>query len=263
MCKETSISLIIIACGKSKIWDKHPDIGPTAARDAYTGSYFRANRRYAEAQGCDWMILSAKYGLIRSDFVIPGSYNVTFKDPSTHPVTAENMQAQVFKYQLAKYLIIVILGGQEYIEIAERALGWLDVRFETPFAGMSMGEQIAAIDQKLGETGGIQPCQPAVAVSGQPRKLSIDMMDSGPTGPPGPEAFRRALNTVSASSTGSHVDVTSGALHRAIGGYPGAHHAMPTCCVVMLAAVHDGDEILSMPPKGRGATLTIRYKLLR
>ncbi len=255
--------LVIIGCGKGKIWDKYPDAGPTMAKDAYTGSYFRANRRYAEAQGCDWMILSAKYGLIEPDFIIPGPYNVTFKDPSTHPVTAEGMQTQVFKHQLARYLIIVILGGREYIEITERTLGWLDVRFETPFAGMSMGEQIAAINRKLGGVEGVQPSQPAVAVSERPRRPSMDTMESGAVGRPDAEAFRRALNAVFATSVGSYVDVTSGALHRAIGGYPGTHHAMPTCCDVMLAAMHDGDTILSMPPKGRGAKLTIRYKLPR
>lgn len=257
------MKLVIIACGKSKIWDKYPDAGPTAAKDAYTGSYFRANRRYAEAQGCDWMILSAKYGLIEPDFIIPGLYDVTFKDSATHPVTDEDLQKQVSKYQLARYVIIVILGGREYVEIAERVLGWLDARFETPFAGMSMGEQIAAIDRKLGGMEGLEPGQPAVAASERPRRPSMDTMEAGAVGRPDAEAFRRALNTVFATSLGSYVDVTSGVLHRAIGGYPGAHHAMPTCCVVMLAAVHDGDEILSMPPKGRGATLTIRYKLLR
>ena len=257
------MKLVIIACGKSKIWAKHPDAGPTAAKDAYTGSYFRANRRYAEAQGCDWMILSGKYGLIDPDFIIPGPYNVTFKDPSTHPVTAEYIQTQVFKHQLARYSIIVILGGREYIEITERAFGGLDIRFETPFAGMSMGEQIVAINRELGKSDAVQPCQLSAAVSRQPRRPSMDMIESGAAGRPDAETFRRALNAVFATSVGSYVDVTSGVLHRALGGYPGAHHAMPTCCNVMMAAMHDGDTILSMPPKGRGATLTIRYRLPR
>jgi len=103
LAEEDTYEACYHCCGKSKIWAKHPDAGPTAAKDAYTGSYFRANRRYAEAQGCDWMILSGKYGLIEPDFIIPGPYNVTFKDLSTHPVTAEYIQTQVFKYQLARY----------------------------------------------------------------------------------------------------------------------------------------------------------------
>lgn len=59
------------------------------------------------------------------------------------------------------------------------------------------------------------------------------------------------------------VDVTSGDVHRAVGGYPGANHKMPVCCDVMYAESGKGDVILSAPPKGKGATLTIHYRLPR
>jgi hypothetical protein len=38
---------------------------------------------------------------------------------------------------------------------------------------------------------------------------------------------------------------------------------MPVCCAVMHAARRPGDEILSSPPSGRGASLLIRYRLPR
>lgn len=60
-----------------------------------------------------------------------------------------------------------------------------------------------------------------------------------------------------------HVDVTSGDLHRAVGGYPGSGHRMPSCCDVMHNEMQAHDEILSAPPSGKGATLTIRYRLPR
>jgi len=35
--------LVIVSCGRGKIWSRRPDQGPIAARDAYTGSPFKVN----------------------------------------------------------------------------------------------------------------------------------------------------------------------------------------------------------------------------
>jgi hypothetical protein len=59
------------------------------------------------------------------------------------------------------------------------------------------------------------------------------------------------------------VRLNSGDLHRELGGYPGTKHAMPTCCIVMHEATKQGDTVISSPPSGRGATLTIEYRLPR
>lgn len=58
-----------------------------------------------------------------------------------------------------------------------------------------------------------------------------------------------------------YIDITSGDLHRKIGGYPGKNHNMPSCCNVMKSLMKEDDEILYAPPSGKGATLTIRYFL--
>ncbi len=60
-----------------------------------------------------------------------------------------------------------------------------------------------------------------------------------------------------------YVDIVSGDLHREVGGYPGPDHRMPVCCSVMQRHVRPGDHIVDAPPKGKGATLTIRYRLPR
>lgn len=39
--------LVIVPCGRAKIWSKHPEAGPTAAADAYIGGRFTVNREYA------------------------------------------------------------------------------------------------------------------------------------------------------------------------------------------------------------------------
>lgn len=58
-----------------------------------------------------------------------------------------------------------------------------------------------------------------------------------------------------------YLDITSGDLHRKVGGYPGRNHSMPTCCNVMRSLMKPNDEVLQSPLKGKGATLTIRYYL--
>ena len=58
--------------------------------------------------------------------------------------------------------------------------------------------------------------------------------------------------------------VRSGGLHRAVGGYSGPDHRMPVCCNAMYAEMVEGvDEVLSAPPSGLGATVTIDYRLPR
>jgi hypothetical protein len=60
-----------------------------------------------------------------------------------------------------------------------------------------------------------------------------------------------------------HIEVNSGQLHRDVGDYPGPDHRMPICCSVMESEMRAGDVIVAAPPKGKGASLTIRYALPR
>jgi 5-methylcytosine-specific restriction protein A len=57
--------------------------------------------------------------------------------------------------------------------------------------------------------------------------------------------------------------IKSGDLHRLVGGYPGTDHRMPLCCTVMRENMMGGDEVLSEPPRGTGATLIIQYRFPR
>ena len=71
----------------------------------------------------------------------------------------------------------------------------------------------------------------------------------------------RGLMRGAQTASASFVDINSGQVHRAVGGYPGPNHHLPVCCQVMKADIRTGDEVL--PPNGQGASLTIRYKLPR
>jgi hypothetical protein len=83
---------------------------------------------------------------------------------------------------------------------------------------------------------------------------------------PSIDEFRSALRSQfrDAESRGAtFIEINSGQLHRKLGGYPSTRHQMPSCCEVMYGEQVAGDEVLSRPPKGKGASLTIRYRLPR
>ena len=136
--------LVIVPCGKAKIWDRHPEAGPTPARDAYIGSPFIVNRRYAERFASRWVILSAKYGFIDPGFVMPGPYDVTFKRRGAELIGAASLRAQVAELVLAVFPTVVVLGGKEYRQAAEQAFAGIQTRLRFPFAGLSPGRAMRA-----------------------------------------------------------------------------------------------------------------------
>jgi hypothetical protein len=108
--RSSPFRLVIVPCGRAKIWDRHPDAGPTAAAHAYTGAPFTVNRQYAEQAGGDWMILSAKYGFLRPTCVIPGPYETTFKRRGTNPIGLGPLRDQVAQLGLDRYSEVIGLG---------------------------------------------------------------------------------------------------------------------------------------------------------
>jgi hypothetical protein len=82
-----------------------------------------------------------------------------------------------------------------------------------------------------------------------------------------PQDFWRELDYLLREATENHqpfVDIDAGQLHRRVGGYPDPKkHRMPICCRVMREEMQEGDVVLGEPPKGAGASLTIRYHLPR
>jgi hypothetical protein len=131
-------SLVIIPCGKRKIWEKHPKTGPTQAQLAYTGSPFSLNKTYAKKFGEAWVILSAKYGFMEPTFSIPGNYNVTFNDKDTGPISSAELSQQVRQRQLDGYTVVIGLGGNEYQRAIEEAFANTPVQLKFPFSGFDM-----------------------------------------------------------------------------------------------------------------------------
>lgn len=133
-------TLVVVPCGKSKIWKKNPRAGPKNAENVYTGSPFKVNREYAETFSDKWVILSAKYGFIDNDFIIAGDYNVTFNDPKTNPISASTLKRQA-QNRFFEYNCIVALGGKTYAARAQEQKLTLDKEVTSHSAG-SIGDRI-------------------------------------------------------------------------------------------------------------------------
>jgi hypothetical protein len=113
--------LVVVPCGQAKIWKKEPTHGPAKAKDAYIGPPFRVNRTFAERFADKWIILSARYGFIDPDFIIPEDYDVTFTKPSTNPITVDDVKKQLKDMKdLHGYDAVIALGGQDYTDIVKQ-----------------------------------------------------------------------------------------------------------------------------------------------
>ena len=76
---------------------------------------------------------------------------------------------------------------------------------------------------------------------------------------PTADDFREFIIQTIHTNLCDRVELTSGDIHRALGGYPGRNHRMNTCCTVMYQLMAGDDKVIAAPPSGKGATVTIRY----
>ena len=141
--------LVIVPCGQKKIWDRFPNMGPTAARNAYIGPPFGINKSYAERFGEAWIILSAKFGFIDPGFEISEQYNITFQKKRTGPVETAQLQEQVHADQLSRFAMIIGLGGKAYRQAMERAFAETAPRLCFPFSGLPIGKAMQATKQAI------------------------------------------------------------------------------------------------------------------
>lgn len=91
-------------------------------------------------------------------------------------------------------------------------------------------------------------------------------MTTAAQAPPRAKDFRSALHKLlnDAEAMGlPSVDIIARQLHQFVGGYPSEKNRMPACCSVMMREMCEGDQVISAPPSGKGASLVIRYQLPR
>ncbi|MGA4104384.1 DUF6884 domain-containing protein [Ralstonia nicotianae] len=111
------------------------------AKDFYISEWFVRARAYVERSGCPWFILSAKFGLIRSELVIE-PYEFTLNNM----VIAER-RAWVTRVQLPMERSLsagrrcAVLAGHRYREVL---MDFLVQRYTTdvPMRGLAIGKQL-------------------------------------------------------------------------------------------------------------------------
>jgi hypothetical protein len=123
---------------------------PAPAKDLYQSDWFIKARRYVEAIGCPWFILSAKHGLISPDEVIP-PYEQTL---NTMGVSERRNWAHTVEKQMDQQMQdatkIVILAGQRYREFLMDYLCRRADTVDVPMAGLRIGEQLGWLGSHVG-----------------------------------------------------------------------------------------------------------------
>lgn len=145
--KEDTMSqkvLVIVPCGQLKIWKKEPNHGPAKARNTYIGAPFKVNRAFAEKFADKWIVLSAKYGFIDPEFIIPKDYNVTFKKPSTNPINMSDLLKQLKQKNLDSYDVVIALGGEDYSTIVKKVFRKAS-KVIAPTEGLPMGKAMGCV----------------------------------------------------------------------------------------------------------------------
>lgn len=141
--------LVIVPCGKAKVWDTRPERLAVAAQEAYTGAPFTVNIGYAKHFAQEWRVLSAKYGFLAPDQPIT-RYNVTFKDTrSPDRIMVAALRRQITQQGLDRFPLVVGLGGSDYRAVIAEAFAPISTQLIFPFAGLPIGMAMAAVKKAI------------------------------------------------------------------------------------------------------------------
>lgn len=123
---------------------------PGPAKDLYQSDWFTKARRYVEAIGSPWFILSARHGLIGPDDVI-SPYEQTL---NTMGVSARRAWADMVRDQMGKRMPnashIVVLAGGRYREFLMNYLRRRSDAVDVPMLGLRGGEQSVWLGNHVG-----------------------------------------------------------------------------------------------------------------
>lgn len=118
------------------------------AKDIYISDWFRKARQYAEASGCRWFVLSAKYGLVKPDQMI-APYNQTLNKMSV--LERREWASKVFEeltLVVPEMPHVIILAGNRYREFLIRHLTDHGVLVSVPMKGLGIGKQLSWLKKK-------------------------------------------------------------------------------------------------------------------
>lgn len=142
-----SNALCIVSCGKEKIWNRYPNLGPVPAEKAYTGTFTRLLIEYAKKfHSNSWVILSAKYGFLHPWELIE-NYDITFNELKITDELIQKLRKQAELKGLLKYNKVLVLGGRKYCEVCEKV--FFDKQVYTPLKGLGLFKAIQLIKNAI------------------------------------------------------------------------------------------------------------------
>ena len=131
--------IVLISCAKTQ--HKHRGL----ARDHYTSPLFQKARRYAEAKGALWFILSPKYGLLDPHRPIQW-YDVDVTDFSTEEkrqLSRKFVDSLLHRVRSVQGKVIEIHAGRHYIDYGlEDGLREAGAIVHKPLSGLRHGERL-------------------------------------------------------------------------------------------------------------------------
>lgn len=133
--------LVLVGCVKSK----RP--AAAAARDLYTSTLFSRRRRYAEASGRPWFVVSARWGLVSPDEVIaPYDVHLAFMPADYRRAWGEFVTAQLRAITPIDGLVVEVHAGDAYVAALRPPLERAGAGVVDPVTAHSMGETLAWYD---------------------------------------------------------------------------------------------------------------------
>ena len=114
---------IIVPCTQEKVWAADPFRGATLAKDVYTKDSFVEWRRYAEASGCEWFILSTKHGLLSPDDIVEDDYNVPISTAICDARLLDRLRAQGAKIDFSRFDQVILLDWERFEPLVKTAVG--------------------------------------------------------------------------------------------------------------------------------------------
>jgi hypothetical protein len=127
-------TIYIVPSSNKKIWDIHPEAGPTPAKNVYIHLFAQKCHEYAKAFYPDsYYILSAKYGFLHPDDIIPENYDVSFKKPQTNPISIQELKIVAAKKGISNPSCIIIVADKDYSDIVHSV--FTNRKIEEPFQG--------------------------------------------------------------------------------------------------------------------------------
>ena len=119
-------------------WDGQQPCG-----DLYISSLFRETRRFAEASGCPWYILSAEHGLVAPDQVIaPYERTLNTMGISDRRTWGDRVAAQLAEV-VPDLSRVVFLAGERYREFLVPHFDRRGVEMSVPMKGLGIGKQLS------------------------------------------------------------------------------------------------------------------------